>query len=80
MPDEQSAIVQAADVVGNFAMSYLFVTLGATSAKRLLKARIFEDSFGSSLDVATTAPWGVVVGDDIQLSQPGALTLRLSAA
>ncbi len=76
LKDANSRAIQVADVFGNFALAYVFVHLGQTSKTRGVKAKILEDIFGDVLDPRQVAATCTLVGDnDIQVNQPGALTL-----
>jgi hypothetical protein len=48
--DNNSMVVQAADIIGNFQMSYIFRELGDTSKTRICKAEIFEEVFGADIE------------------------------
>lgn len=80
--DAKSRAVQAADVFGNFALSYIFVQLGHTSKSRAVKAEIFERVFSSEITpgpIHTVATLTGPTNNDIQLTQPGGLTLRIGS-
>jgi hypothetical protein len=47
-PDHQSALIQAADVLGNFAMASVFVSLGCGTSGRVAKATMMSSVFGNS--------------------------------
>ena len=49
LKDTKSEMIQAADVIGNFMVSYLFIKLGDTNRNRRIKGEIFEDVFGDVL-------------------------------
>lgn len=78
-PDEQSILVQAADVVGNFSTAYLFHRLGKRSGANDLKAGVFHDVFGDcGTAAADPEPCLVAAGDDLMLVRPGAYTLTVA--
>lgn len=52
LPSEKSFLVQASDVVGNFATAFAFADIGPTSRGRERKAQIFQDVFGDALPTA----------------------------
>lgn len=78
-PDDDSFLVQAADVVGNFSTAYLFSRLGKKSKANDLKAAIFHDVFAdcgiADFDHAAKLE---VDGDDLRLKHGGAYTLLVS--
>lgn len=79
--DANSRSIQIADVFGNFALNYLFVSLGKTSNRRATKAKIFEDVFGDMLDASQVVLATKLVGNnDIQLKKPGGYTLRIGTS
>ena len=49
LKDSKSAMIQAADVVGNFMVSYIFMKLGDNNKDRRIKGDIFELVFGDAL-------------------------------
>jgi len=77
--DEASALVQVADVVGNFALAYYYSKLKTLGATRTLKANIFADTFGDTLDQATAREWGKPVGDDDIELDVGAVVLGIKS-
>jgi hypothetical protein len=77
--DTKSLLVQAADVLGNFAMSYAFMRLGRPSKKIAEKGAIFERVFGDLLVNEDISAMARLVGSDLELLTPGAMTLHLSA-
>jgi hypothetical protein len=76
--DSKSIVVQAADVLGNFAMSYAFMKLGRPSKKIRLKGEIFERVFGDLVAHVDIPAMTRLVGNDLQLVEPGSLTLHMS--
>jgi hypothetical protein len=82
LDDAKSRAIQAADVFGNFALSYIFVQLGHPSKSRALKASIFERVFSNEITpgpIHTTATLTGPTNNDIQLTQSGGLTLRIGS-
>lgn len=80
LSDAKSRVIQVADVFGNFALSYIFIQLGDTSKTRKVKAEIFERVFSSEITpgpILGAAKLSGPSGNDIELTQPGGLTLRL---
>ncbi|CAB5697509.1 hypothetical protein CP913_33315 [Pseudomonas aeruginosa] len=80
LTDAKSRAIQVADVFGNFALSYIFIQLGHTSKTRKMKAEIFERVFSSEISpgpILSAAKLSGVTMNDIELTQPGGLTLRL---
>jgi hypothetical protein len=77
MSDAKSVAVQGADVLGNFAMAFARVQLGDPSSKLALKAELFASAFGDLIDTGPLKAGAVLNGSDIQLLQPGALTLSI---
>lgn len=78
--DAKSRAIQAADVFGNFALAYMFVQLGHKSKSRVVKAGIFEHVFSSEITpkpIHAAATLTGLTNNDIQLTQPGGLTLRI---
>jgi hypothetical protein len=77
-PDDQSILIQAADVFGNFAAAYAAWKLGATDIRRL-KGEAFGRMFNSP-DVSQILPYLSLQGDrlEISLEAPGALKLVIS--
>lgn len=77
--DDDSFLVQAADVVGNFSSAYLFHRLGKRTKANDLKAKIFEDVFGefgvASIDHQASVE---IEGDDLKLKSGGGYTFVLS--
>ena len=73
MRDRHSPLVQAADVMGNFAMSWLFRELGDNSKKRTKRAKLFHKVFGDIMDSFNAA-------HDLELAGQNDLQLRDAAA
>ena len=68
-----SWMVQASDVLGNFAMNYAFKDTGPTTQGRLRKAQIFEDVFGDSVSGPGPRQFFIRSGDEISPVQRGAV-------
>jgi hypothetical protein len=49
LKDSKSPMIQAADVVGNFMASYIYMKLGDKNQDRTLKGKMFERVFGDAL-------------------------------
>lgn len=80
LTDAKSRAIQVADVFGNFALSYIFVQLGHQSNTRKVKAEIFERVFKSEITpgpILSMARLSGATNNDIEILQPGGLTLRL---
>lgn len=80
LSDAKSRVIQVADVFGNFALSYIFIQLGHTSTTRKVKAEIFERVFSNEITpgpILSAAKLSELNRNDIELTQPGGLTLRL---
>lgn len=78
LKDAKSRAIQAADVSGNFALSFLFAKLGHTSKPRAAKAQIFENAFEDLLDTSKIHSAVALAGaNDIQLINPGGFTLSV---
>jgi len=79
LKDAKSRAIQAADVFGNFALSFLFFKLGDTSNKRAAKAKIFENVFGDVLDTSKIhSSVALFNANDIKIINPGGFTLSVS--
>jgi hypothetical protein len=76
-PDEESALLQVADLLGNFAAAYVAFRLGRTSKTLTAKASIFEDVFGDLVKGADFSGAELAGGDDLRLKAAGAFTLKL---
>jgi hypothetical protein len=76
LPSETSFLVQASDVVGNFATAFSFADIGPTSAGRLRKAQIFRNVFGDVLPSAGPKHYLNAVGDEITPAQEGEVVFQ----
>lgn len=82
LADAKSRAIQVADVFGNFALSYIFFHLGHTSKSRTVKSDIFGSVFSSEIAPGPILSLVKLSGptmNDIELTQPGGLTLRLGS-
>lgn len=77
MDDEKSMIVQAADVLGNFSMAYMFVKLGKTTKTRVSKADLFDQIFGDTLEDFDFLKNMTLHNDDIILNVDGYINFRI---
>jgi hypothetical protein len=80
LDDAHSRVIQAADVFGNFALGYIFHKLGHPSKTRRIKAEILERVFATELSagpIHTACSLAGPTNNDIRLTQPGGLTLRI---
>ena len=78
LKDHKSLLIQAADVIGNFALSYIYYRLGNTSKKRIIKGQIFEEIFGDRFAAVDIVKDIELLGDnDLKLKFDGAFTLQL---
>lgn len=68
-PDEDSFLVQAADIIGNFATALAFKKLGKNSNSNDLKCSVFEEAFGDILDPSDFPNSIVLNGDDLELAE-----------
>ncbi len=79
VPDENSPLIQAADVVGNFSTAYVFSRLGKHSKANDLKAEIFHSVFGEfGIDGIDHSAHVELVGDDLRLKHNGAYTFAVA--
>lgn len=79
VPDENSPLIQAADVVGNFSTAYVFNRLGKQSKANDLKAKIFHSVFGEfGIDGIDHSAHVEIAGDDLRLKHPGAYTFAVA--
>jgi len=74
-----SFLVQAADVLGNFAMNYLINNLAHTTPGRTKKARIFETVFHDLLPTTRFGELASLTGSQLELGlqDAGALTFAI---
>jgi len=80
LKDQNSLAVQAADVIGNFATSYVYYKLGNTSKKRILKGQIFEKVFGDKYGAENFASSIKLVGqNDLEILSEGTFTMEFTA-
>jgi hypothetical protein len=76
LSSETSFMVQASDVVGNFATAFAFADIGPTSAGRTRKARIFQSVFGDVLPSAGPKHHLKPVGNEITPAQEGEVVFQ----
>lgn len=69
--------MQAADVIANFSLAQLFVLNGHSSKSKARRAGAFAAIFGDTPDLSSAAAAVTVAGNDLVLSNSGALTLRI---
>jgi len=69
-----SLLVQAADVLGNFSLNYLFRKLGPTTHGRSVKAQVFEEVFRDVLPCTQFGKLCQLSGPELELRAQGALT------
>jgi len=78
LPDEQSFIVQAADMIGNFSAAMVFKVLGKTSKTNDLKAGIMNEVFGDILDISNITKMVEISGNDFVLKKSGSFSFTIS--
>lgn len=76
MKDSKSALIQAADVIGHFAMNYMFMRLGHTSQKRIAKATILADVFGDDIHAFDPTGKTTLADNDFILVNDGSVTFK----
>ena len=67
--DEDSFLVQAADIIGNFSTAFAFKKLGKNSKSNDLKCSVFEEAFGDILDLSGFPDSIELNGDDLELAE-----------
>lgn len=77
--DEASVMVQAADVIGNFAMAHIFVRLGKDTPGRKAKSDALYEVLGSE-ELDAFEPGGQLTfsGNDLVLSKEGGITFKVA--
>jgi hypothetical protein len=78
LEDEASALIQAADVIGNFATAHMFVRVGKATSGRVAKSQILEAVLGSDINVFDPAGKVLLSGQDLVLADDGSLTFRIA--
>lgn len=68
-PDEDSFLVQAADIIGNFSTAFAFKKLGKKSKSNDLKCSVFEGVFGDILELRQFPDSISLNGDDLELAE-----------
>lgn len=71
-PDEDSFLIQAADIIGNFATAFAFKRLGKNSNTNDLKCSVFEEAFRDILDLSCFPGSITLSGDDLELAEGAA--------
>ena len=78
MRDSKSFLIQAADVLGNFSMAYVFVKLGKKSKSKEAKAALIEEVWGDTIDAFDFSSQVSLAGEDLVLNDgQGAITFRI---
>ena len=77
LKDSKSALVQAADVIGNFALAYFFVALGSRSKSRVAKANVLRSVFGDEMPVVEPGDKIALLGNDLILKDNGSVTFKI---
>lgn len=67
LQDEESFLIQAADIFGNFANAIVFQSLGKKSKSNDLKCEAFNQVFGDIVDPSQLPNAVTLAGDDIEL-------------
>ncbi|WP_444939824.1 hypothetical protein ACJJI3_11740 [Microbulbifer sp. ZKSA004] len=68
-PDEESILVQAADIIGNFSTAFAFKKLGKKSKSNDLKCSVFEEAFGDLINLDDFPGSVKLNGDDLELEE-----------
>ena len=76
-PDEDSFLVQAADIIGNFSMALAFRHLGRKSKSNDLKCSAFDQVFGELIDF-NDFPEGVEMHGEELVLAPGSVSFTFS--
>ncbi|MBL1320431.1 MAG: hypothetical protein COA63_005145 [Methylophaga sp.] len=76
--DEESFLIQAADIFGNFSTALSFKTLGKESKSNNLKCEIFENVYSDLIDPSHISDSVDLDGDDLVLKNNGSFTLCVS--
>lgn len=76
--DEDSFIIQAADVIGNFSLSYIFYQLGKDTKSNNLKASIYDEIYKDLVNPIEFFKTVEMVGDDLKLKIEGLAKLVYS--
>jgi len=79
LDDNDSIMVQAADVIGNFAMANIFLNLGKKISGNLeFKVKIFKEVFGDNVSAFDPGNKLTLCGDDFIISDvKGSLTFKI---
>jgi hypothetical protein len=76
--DEDSFIIQAADIFGNFALAYIFYSLGKRSKTLEQKVEIFNEVFGDDVKDIDFVNSISIIGEDLKLKQDGLATIAIT--
>lgn len=68
-PDENLFIIQAADIIGNFSLSYIMKKLGKESKTINMKSEIFAEVFGDKFE-------SIDISKDLDISESGEIILK----
>jgi hypothetical protein len=79
LKDEDSFLIQAADLFANFSTAYAFQKLGKDSNTNNQKAGIFLDCFGDLIPDFDFQSNVSIIGDDLVLKENGAWTLCVNS-
>ncbi len=79
MKDSRNLLIQAADVIGNFSMAYVFIELGDNSKSRKLKAQLLEDVFGDTIEQFDFSSEITLHGHDFSLNNDDTLIFQIAA-
>jgi len=78
MEDTKSLLIQAADVIGNFSMAYVFVKLGKKSKSKEAKAALIEGVFADIIDRFDISGQVRLSGNDLELAEgKAAISFRM---
>jgi len=78
MKDSKSALIQAADVIGHFAMNHMFMRLGHMSKKKIARAKLLADAFGSDVDGFDPTGKATLSNNDFILVTDGSFTFKVA--
>lgn len=78
LSDENSFLIQAADMFGNFSTAFVAKILGKNSKSNNLKAECFEKVFGDLLDTSKIPNMVELSGDDVVLKKEGAFNFTIA--
>lgn len=75
LQDEESPLIQVADLFGNFLSARVFLALGRTSSTLAEKALAFDEVFGDAAQQIQTSDLQLVGSNDFRLNSAGAFKL-----